>query len=113
MVLHGIRSCDGCRKARRWLARHGAEYRFHDLRVDGLSRTMLARWLAAADWQTLLNRRSAGWRALPEVRRRVRTAAQAAALMLEEPTLIKRPVLESGTRLLIGFNAARWARELA
>lgn len=108
VVLYGIRNCDTVRKARRWLDESGTEYRFHDFRVDGLPPAALDRWMAFAGWETLLNRRGATWRRLPEADRADIHTANARALMLAHPTLIKRPVLETGGRVLVGFNGDQY-----
>ena len=112
-VLYGIRNCDTVRKARRWLDERGATYLFHDLRTDGLQGDVLDRWTAARGWETVLNRRGATWRALPESARADVNAAAARALILEHPTLVKRPVLEVGDQLLIGFDADAYRAALA
>ncbi|HKK05190.1 MAG TPA: ArsC family reductase [Gammaproteobacteria bacterium] len=103
-TLFGIKNCDTVKKARRWLDDHGVDYRFHDFRADGLTKTQLKRWIAAVGWETLLNRRGTTWRKLPESEREGITAAGAERLMLDEPTLIKRPVVEAGDVVLVGFD---------
>lgn len=105
LTIYGIPNCDSCRKARKWLDGKSVNYRFHDLRVEGLDGEMLDRWLRNSDWQTLLNTRSTTWRGIPESERKNMTSGRARLLMLEQPTLIKRPVAESGTVLLVGFKA--------
>jgi arsenate reductase len=107
-VLYGIKNCDTVRKARAWLQVRGRDYRFHDLRADGLDERRLRQWLAAMGWESLLNRRGTTWRKLPEQARAEMTEAKAVALMLQEPTVIKRPVLEHGGRYLVGFDEARY-----
>jgi arsenate reductase len=104
LTFHIIASCDTCRKARRWLDAHGADYRVHDLREDGLDIQTLERWADRADWQTLLNTKSLTWRRLPEVDRTNVTRDRALALMLDQPTLVKRPVLEHGKSVVVGFT---------
>jgi arsenate reductase (glutaredoxin) len=104
LTFHGIASCDTCRKARRWLDAHGVDYRVHDLREDGLDIQTLERWSDRADWQTLLNTKSLTWRRLPEVDRTNVTRDRALALMLDHPTLVKRPVLEYGKSVTVGFT---------
>jgi arsenate reductase len=103
-VFHGIASCDSCRKARKWLDAHEVDYRVHDLREDGLDIQMLERWANRADWQQLLNTRSLTWRRLPEVDRMNVTRDRALALMLDHPTLVKRPILEHGKSIVVGFS---------
>ncbi|WIX32007.1 ArsC family reductase [Salinicola sp. JS01] len=108
-TLYGIKTCDTCRKARRQLADQGVEYRYHDLRADGLDADLLDRLLAAADWQTLLNTRSTTWRGLDDHAKQDVDATRARALMLEHPTLLKRPLLAHGETLIVGFDPARYA----
>ena len=108
LTVYGIPNCDTCRKARKWLESRGHDYTFHDLRIDGLSRRMLERWLQACDWPSLLNKRSTTWRAIPAAERQNIDRNQAIALMLANPTLVKRPVLESGAIVCVGFAPARY-----
>ena len=105
ITLHGIPNCDSCRKARRWLDDAGKTYRFHDLRSDGLSRPMLDRWLEDTEWKSLLNTRSTTWRQLDEKSKSGLDAARAKNLMLQHPTLVKRPVLECDSGIAVGFSA--------
>ncbi|ABE57921.1 ArsC family reductase [Chromohalobacter israelensis] len=105
ITLYGIKTCDSCRKARRALDTQGTAYRYHDLREDGLDAERLDAFLARSDWKTLLNTRSTTWRGLDEADKRDLDAASARALLLAHPTLLKRPVLETPDRLLVGFQA--------
>lgn len=103
MILYGISNCDTVRKARRWLDAQQIDYRFHDFRRDGLETELVERWheqLGAA----LLNTRGTTWRQLPEALRNSVTDETRVALLMEHPTLIKRPLLDDGTRCLSGFN---------
>jgi arsenate reductase len=105
VTLYGIPNCDKVRAARRWFATQGMEVRFHDFRRDGVTAALLERFLGHADWERLLNRTSPTWRALPEERRAlVQTEADAIAVMLEHPTLIRRPVVERDGTIEIGFR---------
>jgi arsenate reductase len=109
-VLYGIKNCDTVKKARRWLDERGVAYRFHDFRADGLDERQLARWVKQLGWEALLNRRGTTWRTLPEAQRaKVADAAAAVAAMLAHPSLIKRPVLESGGALQVGFTDGDYA----
>ena len=104
-VLYGIDTCDQVRKARQWLKARGVAYRFHDLRRDGLTPETLSRWMSRVPWDALLNRRGLTWRGLDaSVKASVVDQASATELMLGEPTLIKRPVLETPEGLLVGFS---------
>jgi Spx/MgsR family transcriptional regulator len=108
-VLYGISNCDQVRKARLWLSEAGVYYQFHDFRLAGLASDRLDVWLQRLPWDALLNRRGTTWRSLDPARRdQVTDARSAAQLMLEDLRLIKRPVLESGNDLLIGFSASRY-----
>lgn len=103
IVIYGLKSCDSCRKAVKLLDSKGAAYRFHDLRADGLPAGRLDAWVARLGWEALLNRRSTTWRELPAAQKENLDAARAAALMSGHPTLIKRPVVEAGDSLIVGF----------
>src|SRR5579872_5046341 len=103
IVIYGIKNCDTMTKARKWLDGHGVAYAFHDYRVDGLDKARLKNWVDALGWEKLLNKSSATFRDLPEPVKQGLTQAKAVALMLENPTMIKRPVLETGGGLLVGF----------
>jgi arsenate reductase (glutaredoxin) len=112
-TLYAIRSCDTCRQARQWLDAHGIEHRVHDLRDDGVNIQMLERWADHVDWRELLNTRSLTWRKLPEVDRSNMSLSRALAVMLDQPTLVKRPVLEHGGGIEVGFSPARYAQLFA
>lgn len=109
LTVFGVRSCDTCRKARKFLAENDIEYRFHDVRDDGLDIQMLERWTARIDWTKLLNKQSLTWRKIPEVDRSETTKSRAFALIIENPTLLKRPVLESETFIAVGFSEKRFS----
>lgn len=106
VILYGIKNCDTVKKARRWLEEHGIAYRFHDYRVDGLSHDMLAEFIAAVGWEPLVNTRGTTWRKVDEARRAtINNADAAAALMLEMPAIIKRPLLCAPHKpVLLGFS---------
>lgn len=109
VILFGISSCDRVREARRWLDRADVAHAFHDLRKDGLEARRLAGWIERAGWEALLNRKGTTWRQLPAAQREGIDARRAQTLMLEHPTLIKRPVLETGRHLEVGFDADRYS----
>ncbi len=113
LTVYGIKSCDTCRKARKYLTEHDIEFRFHDVRDDGLDIQMLERWAARIDWQRLLNKQSLTWRKIPEVDRGAINRDRAYALMIENPTLVKRPVLESEDFIAVGFSEKRFGDYLA
>ncbi|HLH50647.1 MAG TPA: ArsC family reductase [Roseiarcus sp.] len=104
IVIYGIKNCDTMTKARKWLDSRGASYAFHDYRVEGLERALLKDWAKALGWEKLLNKSSATFRALPDAAKQGLTEAKALALMIENPTAIKRPVLDVGGKLLVGFK---------
>ncbi|MGB5177193.1 MAG: ArsC family reductase [Gammaproteobacteria bacterium] len=108
-TLYGISNCDTIRKARRWLLENGINYHFHDVRKDGINEAMLSAWMQQLDWEILLNRRSSSWRQLPAAARDTINPKAAIALMLAQPTIIKRPLLEHHQRLHPGFSAAQYA----
>ena len=104
--LYGIPNCDTVRKARAWLDARGVAHRFHDYRKDGLERDRLEDWVAELGWETVLNRAGTTFRKLPEADRADLTAARAIDLMLAQPAMIKRPILDLGDRRLAGFKPA-------
>ncbi len=109
MDFYGIPNCDTVRKARAWLAGRGVEYRFIDYKKTPPDLRTLAKWQKALGWEVVLNRKGATWRGLPEAQRdAVTDAPSAAKLMAEFPSLIKRPVLVDGDRVLTGFSPAAY-----
>ncbi len=112
-TLYGIPNCDTVRKARRWLSGHGVNHAWHDLRADGLDPARVERWLDAVGDAVLVNRRGRTWRQLPEATRENPDPAALRALLLEQPTLIKRPVLEDGDDVVVGFSEADYAARFA
>jgi len=113
LKLFGITSCDSCRNARKWLKENSNDYEYHDLRKDGLEVQMLERWMNLLDWQKFLNTRSLTWRKIPEVDRAEITKDRAIALMIEHPTLVKRPVLECEEFIAVGFSPANYEKLFA
>lgn len=109
-TIYGISNCDSVRKARKWLEAEGIDFDFHDFRRQGLSAEQVARWCAAAGLDQVLNKRGTSWRQLPDEQKALTEQAALQALLLEHPTLIKRPVLElDDGRIEIGFKAERYA----
>ena len=104
--MWGLKNCDTCRKAMKWMDAEGIAYAFKDVRADGLDAKTLAKWIAAAGWETLLNRRGTTWRGLPDADKADVDADRAAKLMLAHPALIKRPVFDMGGSVLVGFSVA-------
>jgi len=104
ITIYGIKNCDTMKKARAWLDKHGVDYNFHDYKTAGIDKDRLARWSRAVGWETLLNRAGTTFRKLPDADKTNLTEKKAMALMLAQPSMIKRPVLESGGKLLVGFK---------
>ncbi|MDH3979986.1 MAG: ArsC family reductase [Gammaproteobacteria bacterium] len=103
-TLYGISNCDTVRKARHWLNEQGIDYRFHDLRRDGLDSKMLRGWERQLGWEQLLNRRGTTWRKLPAAVRDSIDGSSALKIMLEQPAIIKRPLLDDHGQLHLGFS---------
>jgi Spx/MgsR family transcriptional regulator len=110
ITLYGIKNCDTVRKARRWLDDRRLEYRFHDLRADGLGPDLIDRWMQSLEWEQLVNRRGTTWRKLPEKQRAGLDAAKAREIMLANPAIIKRPVVDTGSGFHVGFSDERFTR---
>ncbi len=106
--LYGIPNCDTMKKARQWLADHGVEYEFHDYKKEGVDERRLRGWVARVGWETLLNRRGMMWRKLDEATKSRIDEASAIRIMLETPSIIKRPLLERGETLHVGFKDAEY-----
>jgi arsenate reductase len=109
VTIYGIPNCDTMKKARAWLDGHGVAYAFHDYRASGLEPETLDKWVERLGWEVLLNKASTSFRALPERDRQGIDAARAKALMIANPTMIKRPVLDFDGRLLVGFKPEIYA----
>ena len=103
-VIYGIKNCDTMAKARKWLDGHGVAYAFHDYRADGIDRPTLERWVKALGWEKVLNRASATFRDLPDTAKEGLDEVKAIRLMLDQPTMIKRPILDLGGAFLAGFK---------
>lgn len=108
-TLYGIRNCDTMKKARGWLDQHGVAYRFHDYKAEGLERARLEGWVRRLGWEALLNRAGTTFRRLPEAEKAGLDEARAVELLLAQPAMIKRPVLEAGDILMVGFKPERYA----
>jgi arsenate reductase (glutaredoxin) len=109
-TIFGIKSCDTMKKARTWLDAHGVQYVFHDYKAQGIDAAHLKRWTAEAGWETVLNRAGTTFRKLSDEQKAGLDERKAIALMLEQPSMIKRPVLEVGGRLLIGFKPEEYGK---
>ncbi len=105
MDIYGIKTCDTCRKARKWLDEAGVNFRWHDLREETPDEDTLRRWLEEVGVDKLVNRRSTTWRSLDDAdREQAATLEGAIVLLVEHPTLIKRPVIDTGEVVLVGFT---------
>lgn len=112
LALYGIKNCDTMKKARAWLDEHHIAYVFHDYKVEGVDRARLLKWIDAVGWETLLNRAGTTFRKLPDEAKAGIDADRAVALMIDQPSMIKRPVIEAPGGVLVGFAAERYARAL-
>ncbi|MFN3522418.1 MAG: ArsC family reductase [Phenylobacterium sp.] len=108
-TLYGIKACDTMKKARDWLDGHGVAYAFHDYKTAGIDRARLEAWVDELGWETVLNRAGTTFRKLPEAARQDLDAGKAVELMLAQPSMIKRPVLDMGDRQLAGFKPELYA----
>ena len=111
-LLYGIPNCDTMKKARTWLESQGVDYEFHDYKKSGVERARLEDWIRAVGWEVLLNRAGTTFKKLPDADKEGLTERKAIALMMAQPSMIKRPVLDDGKRLLIGFKPDEYEREL-
>jgi len=114
ITVHGIPNCDTVKKARTWLTDHGVEHHFHDFKKQGVPEAALDRWLSAAGWGTVINRKGTTWRQLDGATRAgVHDAASARTVALANPSVIKRPVVQwADGSITVGFDAAAWQQRL-
>ena len=111
LTIYGIRNCDTMKKARAWLDKAGKAYTFHDYKAAGIDRARLEGWARKVGWEALLNRSGTTFRKLPDIAKQGLTETKALALMLEQPSMIRRPVLEGPKgRLLVGFKEHEYQR---
>lgn len=110
VTIYGIKSCDTMKKAFAWLEDHGVPYAFHDYKAAGVDKATLQRWCKPAGWETLLNRAGTTFRKLPESEKQDLGEAKAIALMLAQPSMIKRPVLDIGGKIVVGFKPEIYAQ---
>jgi Spx/MgsR family transcriptional regulator len=112
ITIYGIKNCDTMKKARAWLDSHGVAYDFHDYKTAGIATDKLKRWSVEVGWETLLNRAGTTFRKLPNAEKEGLNEKRALALMLAQPSMIKRPVLDVGGKLLVGFKPELYAKEV-
>jgi arsenate reductase (glutaredoxin) len=113
VTIYGIKNCDTMKEARAWLDRRGIAYAFHDYKAAGIERVRLEGWAREVGWETLLNRAGTTFRALPDRDKDGLTDKNAIALMLAQPSMIKRPVLDIGGTLMVGFKPEQYATAFA
>ena len=114
ITIYGIKNCDTMKKARAWLDKHGVDYAFHDYKAAGIERAKLEGWANKLGWEALLNRAGTTFRKLPDKDKEGLTEKKALALMLAQPSMIKRPVVELGRgKLLVGFKPEDYGAALA
>ncbi|HEV2899468.1 MAG TPA: ArsC family reductase [Pseudaminobacter sp.] len=113
VTLYGIKNCDTMKKARAWLDARGVAYAFHDYKVEGVERGRLEEWVRAVGWETLLNRAGTTFRKLSDADKTELGERKAVELMLANPSMIKRPVLETGGGLVVGFKPETYAKTFA
>jgi arsenate reductase len=112
ITIYGIKNCDTMKKARAWLDSHGVSYDFHDYKSEGIAKDKLKQWSEEVGWETLLNRAGTTFRKLPDGEKEDLNEKKALALMLEQPSMIKRPVLDLGGKRLVGFKPDVYAKEV-
>ena len=110
VTIYGIKNCDTMKKARAWLDKRGVDYVFHDYKTSGIDGARLESWLKKAGWESLLNRAGTTFRKLPDKDKNALTEKKAFALMLAQPSMIKRPVLDIGGKLLMGFKREEYEK---
>lgn len=108
VTLYGIKHCDTIKKAKKWLEKNSIDYRFHEFRADGINRSLLNDWLKQIEWETLLNMRGTTWRKLSDAQKNGINKSTVLALMLEQPAIIKRPVLTVENKIFVGFKADKY-----
>jgi len=113
ITVYGIRNCQTMKKALSWLEDRGVEYVFHDYKKSGVDKSRLQRWVKHVGWKTLLNTQGTTWRRLTAEQQADMTQGKAVALMVQYPSLIKRPVVETGQQLLVGFDPQIFASFVA
>ena len=113
ITIYGIKNCDTMKKARAWLDGHGVAFDFHDYKTAGIARDILKQWSDEVGWETLLNRAGTTFKKLPDADKDGLNERKALALMEAQPSMIKRPVLDLGGKLLVGFKEDVYAREVA
>ncbi|MGJ4889522.1 ArsC family reductase [Bradyrhizobium sp. HKCCYLR20261] len=112
ITIYGIKNCDTMKKARAWLDEHGVAYDFHDYKTAGIDKATLKAWSDEVGWEVLLNRAGTTFKKLPDAEKEGLTESKAIALMLAQPSMIKRPVLDLGTKRVVGFKPDLYAKDV-
>ncbi len=112
ITIYGIKNCDTMKKARTWLDAAGVEYAFHDYKASGIDKASLEAWAGKVGWEVLLNKAGTTFKKLPDADKANVTEKKAIALMMAQPSMIKRPVLDIGGKLLVGFKPADYEKAL-
>lgn len=112
-VMYGIPNCDTIKKARKWLQQHAVDYRFHDYKKLGIDEDQLKNWVETMGWEQLINKRGTSWRKLDETTRADMNDQTALRVMQENPSIIKRPLLQVRDQFIIGFDEAEYRKEFA
>jgi Spx/MgsR family transcriptional regulator len=112
ITIYGIKNCDTMKKARAWLDSQGVNYDFHDYKSEGIAKDKLKQWSAEVGWETLLNRAGTTFKKLPDADKEGLNESKAIALMLAQPSMIKRPVLDLGNKRVVGFKPEVYAKEV-
>ena len=107
-IVYGIKNCDTVKKARAWLDTQQIPYQFHDFRTDGLSESQVNDWIKTLGLDQLINKRSTTWKSLDDATKNALSGESAAAVITAHPTLIKRPLLQTGSQLRVGFSASNY-----
>lgn len=110
LTVYGIKNCDTVKKARKWLEAQGIDYQFHDFREDGLDKKELNNWVEQLGWEAIVNKRSTTWRNLSDKEKDISAKSQAIKLLLDNPTLIKRPVVVKNKTVLVGFKEEEFSK---
>lgn len=108
ITIYGIKNCDTVKKARKWLDENGYDYYFHDFRQDGIETSIISKWVEHLGWEKVVNKRSTTWRNLSDKEKAISNNKQAVKILSVNPTLIKRPVVETKSGLLIGFKESEF-----
>ncbi|VIO72345.1 Regulatory protein Spx [Bradyrhizobium ivorense] len=112
ITIYGIKNCDTMKKARAWLDDHGVAYEFHDYKAAGIGKDKLKQWSDEVGWETLLNRAGTTFKKLPDADKEGLNERKALALMAEQPSMIKRPVLDLGSKRVVGFKPDLYGKEV-